>query len=142
MKYKDYIESYKWIQLSEETRMARRCCAECGMTRQWSRYFYGVDLDVHHLTYERLGNELPEDLVVLCARCHALRHGKKPPTPFTVREFTKDFRSFADKFRFPRLTRSGSRQICCHCGKECGPRVRHIDEFKDNWFCEDCRTPA
>lgn len=27
-------------------------------------------LHVHHRTYERLGEELPEDLVVLCEVCH------------------------------------------------------------------------
>ncbi len=31
-------------------------------------------LQVHHLTYERLGAELPEDVVVLCGRCHAITH--------------------------------------------------------------------
>ena len=30
----------------------------------------GVVLQVHHKTYERLGKELPEDLVVLCKECH------------------------------------------------------------------------
>jgi len=34
-------------------------------------------LDVHHLSYERLGNELPDDLMVLCRDCHDLIHGKK-----------------------------------------------------------------
>lgn len=32
-------------------------------------------LDVHHLTYERLGAELPDDLLVLCRDCHELIHG-------------------------------------------------------------------
>src|SRR5215475_10158177 len=27
-------------------------------------------LEVHHLTYERLGNEHPDDLIVLCPQCH------------------------------------------------------------------------
>lgn len=30
---------------------------------------------VHHLTYERLGAELPTDVVVLCEWCHDLLHG-------------------------------------------------------------------
>lgn len=28
------------------------------------------DLEVHHKTYERLGDELPEDLITLCRECH------------------------------------------------------------------------
>jgi 5-methylcytosine-specific restriction endonuclease McrA len=34
-----------------------------------------VRLDVHHNTYERYGDELVFDLVVLCDRCHELFHG-------------------------------------------------------------------
>jgi hypothetical protein len=34
-------------------------------------------LDVHHLTYERLGRESPDDLLVLCRDCHELIHGIK-----------------------------------------------------------------
>lgn len=33
------------------------------------------NLDVHHRTYERLGEERPADLTVLCRRCHDLFHG-------------------------------------------------------------------
>ena len=35
---------------------------------------YGGRLDVHHRTYERIGNELPTDVVVLCRQCHRLFH--------------------------------------------------------------------
>jgi 5-methylcytosine-specific restriction endonuclease McrA len=31
-----------------------------------------IALAVHHLTYERLYDELPEDLIALCPTCHAL----------------------------------------------------------------------
>lgn len=36
-------------------------------------------LEVHHLTYERLGCEAPDDLLVLCGRCHATFHGLPSP---------------------------------------------------------------
>jgi hypothetical protein len=40
------------------------------------------ELDVHHRTYERLGDERPTDLTVLCRRCHNLFHeGLKPKRP-------------------------------------------------------------
>ena len=32
-------------------------------------------LEVHHLTYERVGHEHPDDLIVLCPACHAAAHG-------------------------------------------------------------------
>jgi 5-methylcytosine-specific restriction endonuclease McrA len=31
-------------------------------------------LHIHHLHYRNLGNEQPEDLVVLCTKCHNLVH--------------------------------------------------------------------
>ncbi len=33
------------------------------------------NLQVHHLNYDRLGAELPEDLEVLCIDCHREAHG-------------------------------------------------------------------
>ena len=34
-----------------------------------------VELEVHHNTYERLGHERYQDLVVLCSTCHHRHHG-------------------------------------------------------------------
>jgi 5-methylcytosine-specific restriction endonuclease McrA len=36
-------------------------------------------LEVHHRTYERLGNEMPWDLIALCRTCHDVAHGRLPP---------------------------------------------------------------
>ena len=36
-----------------------------------------VVLDAHHRTYERLGDELPEDITVLCRDCHSLYEANK-----------------------------------------------------------------
>ncbi len=33
-------------------------------------------VELHHLTYERLGNELDSDLLPLCRKCHGLLHKK------------------------------------------------------------------
>lgn len=49
-----YLKKNKW-------------CEVCGNSM--------LDLQVHHLTYERIGNELDSDLVGLCRPCHALLHG-------------------------------------------------------------------
>jgi len=35
----------------------------------------GKGLEVHHLSYRRLGNELLSDLIVLCVGCHKKQHG-------------------------------------------------------------------
>jgi hypothetical protein len=34
-------------------------------------------LEVHHLTYERLGRELPEDLMVVCWPCHDIEDAER-----------------------------------------------------------------
>lgn len=44
-------------------------CEDCG------GLFYHHEINVHHLTYERLGHECESDTVVLCETCHAKRHG-------------------------------------------------------------------
>jgi 5-methylcytosine-specific restriction endonuclease McrA len=41
-------------------------CERCGST---------FNLSVHHLTYNNLGKEHPEDLKVLCQSCHEKAHG-------------------------------------------------------------------
>ena len=41
-------------------------CQQCGST--------GPVLHVHHLSYSRLGFELPGDLLVLCEECHEKEH--------------------------------------------------------------------
>jgi hypothetical protein len=66
--YQAYLRTPHW----QET---RKCilerdgyqCRDCGASQ--------VQLDVHHLTYERLGHEEDEDLVTLCHACHEARHG-------------------------------------------------------------------
>jgi hypothetical protein len=39
--------------------------------------YSGLDLEVHHRTYARLGHERQNDLTVLCSLCHQRHHGIK-----------------------------------------------------------------
>ena len=66
--YKEYIKSTAWYQ----KRLARLkkdkyTCQKCGDTEF---------LEVHHLTYDNLGDEPMEDLVCLCRDCHQAIHDK------------------------------------------------------------------
>lgn len=63
--YISYINSGKWRNKSKRIRKKRGACEHCGSIYR---------LQVHHLTYERLGNELPSDLLVLCRDCHLVIH--------------------------------------------------------------------
>lgn len=67
--YHEYLESDHWKDLRRAVlRRAKNKCQMCG-----SKY----RLDVHHNSYANLGHEHPDDLIVLCRRCHSLHHGKE-----------------------------------------------------------------
>ena len=63
-KYEAHIRSAQWKQMRKALfTMRGELCEGCG---------YGsATLQIHHLTYERLGNERFADLKILCRRCHA-----------------------------------------------------------------------
>lgn len=72
--YREYMRSTLWEWRARKARSdACSYCAVCGRSPLGSR---ARKMDVHHLTYERLGNELPEDLQVLCRECHDAAHGR------------------------------------------------------------------
>lgn len=67
MPYSEYLMTPAW----RETRNRALCavgysCQICNA--------HGVELHVHHRTYERRGYEQPFDLIVLCSECHQLFH--------------------------------------------------------------------
>ena len=68
-----YIRSRAWARLRRLVlgRAGGRC-ESCGKIP-----LVGFDgaLQVHHITYERLGAEPLEDLVAVCAGCHLWAHG-------------------------------------------------------------------
>jgi len=69
MLYKTYLETSHW----KKTRLRRLSrdgfqCVKCEKKR---------NLQVHHLTYERLGCEHLKDIITLCRSCHKKEHGTK-----------------------------------------------------------------
>lgn len=65
--YYEYIQSGEWREKAEAAkRRSGQRCQVCNRPRS------EVTLDAHHRTYERLGEELPEDITVLCRGCHEL----------------------------------------------------------------------
>jgi hypothetical protein len=63
--YQRYRKSTTWLEIREHALIrSKRKCEGCGISNS--------KLDVHHDNYERVGgNELPQDLLVLCPDCHA-----------------------------------------------------------------------
>lgn len=72
-KYHDYLQSPQWAakrnKIYNRSRaenggdlVCQRCCSRRG------------PFDVHHLTYARLYDEYPSDLILACRHCHASLH--------------------------------------------------------------------
>jgi hypothetical protein len=89
--YRRYLRSGHWRRLRARIRSQRSDrCEVCGLVRgadlATGRLLRGetrprtrVVLEVHHLTYERLGQERDEDLQLLCQSCHAGAHWSWDP---------------------------------------------------------------
>lgn len=66
MPYNKYLHTYHWEQLRElKLSEVDHRCQVCYNSKQ---------LNVHHRTYERLGNEKLSDLTVLCKEWHEIFH--------------------------------------------------------------------
>lgn len=70
--YREYLQTDHWrafrARVFADPRNKR--CQICKRTRQ---------LNIHHLTYERVGKELLADVIVLCKPCHFAHHDKIIP---------------------------------------------------------------
>jgi 5-methylcytosine-specific restriction endonuclease McrA len=64
--YTDYLKSAEWMLKREQT--LKHWDYRCSLC------FGDGNLEVHHRTYIRLGQELPTDLIVLCDNCHERHH--------------------------------------------------------------------
>jgi hypothetical protein len=75
VKYKTYLKTWHWSVIrARALEAAKNKCQVCNG---------GPPLNVHHRTYIRRGEERPEDMTVLCAKCHSEFHknGKLEPEP-------------------------------------------------------------
>jgi 5-methylcytosine-specific restriction endonuclease McrA len=68
--YQEYLQTEGW------KARATYCKARAGWRCQICNKSGGErDLHAHHRTYERLGDEWPDDLTCLCESCHERFHG-------------------------------------------------------------------
>jgi hypothetical protein len=71
MLYREYLKTDHWKGIRHEAiERAGYRCQLCNSDRQ--------PFHVHHRTYERRGEEEPEDVIALCAHCHGKFHDKIP----------------------------------------------------------------
>lgn len=73
--YTVYLASPVWA--GKRRAVLERCggrCEDCQAHRDIGR-IVSPAVEVHHLTYDRVGNEELSDLIGLCERHHEIRHG-------------------------------------------------------------------
>jgi len=69
LSYAEYLQTNHWKRTRNHAlRRAGFHCSRCNANRE---------LQVHHLTYERLGAERDSDLEVLCKACHENHHAEE-----------------------------------------------------------------
>lgn len=76
--YRTYIDSTAWF------RKRRERLEIDGHRCQGFMCFRTDCLEVHHKTYERIGDERMEDLITLCESCHEIQHGRRRLDEFLV----------------------------------------------------------
>lgn len=69
MKYKEYIDTKSWNDKSIKYLKIHPICEICHKYKS---------IEVHHNSYENIGNELDEDLTAICHRCHYAIHSMPP----------------------------------------------------------------
>lgn len=89
-KYKNYIEGKDWLQKSTKYLNKNPICEIC---HKWP------SKQVHHNSYENIGEELEEDLTAMCDRCHFHIHLMPPmiEDPSSLKKAMKlleDFRNY------------------------------------------------
>lgn len=66
MPYQNYLKTEHWLNFRKGA--LERASYKCQVCNS------GSQLQVHHRTYRRRGEELPEDVIVLCDSCHDIFH--------------------------------------------------------------------
>jgi len=130
--YAHYLETPHWKTLAESVKEQRPACEDCGLRRLWAKWLYGQDLNVHHppSAYSRLGAEELSDLVVLCAACHAKRHGLPKPGLF------QRFARWSDPWKMPDVR--FEYKLCANCGKAGPERVYDQRDLEVDYLCDEC----
>ena len=72
--YKEYLKTDHWQKIRKQS--LRRVGYKCQICNEGNKV-----LNVHHRTYQNLGNELWTDIIVLCGGCHSIFHKNGKLTP-------------------------------------------------------------
>ena len=93
--YQRYMTSSTWRKKRlQALEAAGGECSEC---------FRPYGLQVHHITYKRLGHEAPEDLEALCRECHAGKHPNHPSIPKHLKTYELELEKDMDELYIQEL---------------------------------------
>ena len=113
MRYHEYIQSEEWKQtrqryIKSSYRKSRVKCKLCAC--------FGP-IDLHHLTYARVGQEYKSDLLGLCRECHDLIHSlmkvdakSQPKLPGVIKKARKKWFAHANMFGLWNLRKADPRR--------------------------------
>lgn len=91
-KYEKHLKSSRWKNIRRDLfRLRGHKCEVCNMT--------SPNLEIHHITYKRLGCELPSDLKILCKKCH-IQEDKKREILTTAKSESRRYSSAFDTWFF------------------------------------------
>jgi 5-methylcytosine-specific restriction endonuclease McrA len=87
-KYQAYLKVDCWkMRRDEYLRVHGKQCELCGGQEEFIPGKVSP-MEIHHLTYERLGAELDKDLIAICEKCHRAMHGLGRSTPLSrIRQY-------------------------------------------------------
>lgn len=125
--YKEYLKTKHWRDIKKKyNKKYKYECSCCGSSDK--------GLHLHHITYERVGNEQLEDLVYLCKDCHSKIH--------SIINETKDtsmLQELRRKRKSKKLGGKGSCKRCihnsrkgCDVGYDIVSRVHYCRRFAEN----------
>jgi hypothetical protein len=82
MNYEDYLQTEHWqtVRYDALERAEHHCMVCC------DRY---SNLEVHHNNYNRVGCEMPSDVIVLCDSCHEKFHDVMENAPTMIDDFSQ-----------------------------------------------------
>lgn len=90
-RYEKHLKSAQWKNTRRDLfRLRGEKCEVCGRR--------AANLEIHHLTYERLGKELPSDLKIVCKKCHEDEDQKRKMEVYAKREARRESAAFSTWF--------------------------------------------
>ena len=109
--YAEYLGSDHWKDVRARKLEAIGFCCESCSTKSY--------LQVHHLTYSRVGAERLGDLMVLCGRCHSFAHflWERSPRQFPtnwIRAMLRHFLTYCHEIENPNRNHKKKREKANH----------------------------